>query len=351
MPPPDTVPPLRIALVSRAFHPLIGGIETHSALLAGYLQARGHQVTVVTEAALPEGDTEPFPFSVVRRPDFLTAARLMAASDLVVHNQISLRALPPWLLSRRPLVLVHQTWLHDERSLKNRLAAATKRLACRWGANFTCSAALGRELDLEHVVIPNSFNDTLFHLRPATARNRDLVYVGRFVSDKGIDLLIDALGRLASRGLRPNLTLVGSGPEEAALRAQAERVGVSQQINLIGNRHGEALATTLNQHKVMVVPSRWREPFGIVALEGLASGCRIVASHRGGLPEAAGPEAHLFEPDQPEALDEALRNALNAPPQKELSAAVQSHLNHHTLSAVGARFELAFAQLISNPVG
>lgn len=337
---------LRLVLVSRAFYPRVGGIETHSALLADYLHKRGHQVTVLTEAALASNELEPFAFPVVRQPNFRTAARLLADTDVVVHNQISLRALPPWLLSRRPLILIHQTWLPDQGPPKKRLAAAIKRFTCRLASNVTCSAAVGRELGLPHVVIPNTYDDSLFQLRPDVQRDRDLLFVGRLVSDKGIDLLIEALCRLTSEHLKPTLTIIGSGAEETALRNRVTELGLDRQVDFAGSLRGEALAKDMNKHQIMVVPSRWQEPFGIVALEGLASGCRIVASNGGGLPEAAGPEAHLFDPDQPASLDAALRAALNSPPQHTLSPAVAAHLDLHTLNTVGAHFEQTIAKAV-----
>jgi glycosyltransferase involved in cell wall biosynthesis len=337
-------------LVSRAFYPRVGGIETHSALLADYLHKRGHQVTVLTEAALASHEREPFPFPVVRQPNFRTAARLLADTNVVVHNQISLRALPPWLLSRRPLILIHQTWLPDQGPLRKRLAAAIKRFTCRLASNVTCSAAVGRELGLPHLVIPNTYDDSLFRLRPDVQRDQDLLFVGRLVSDKGIDLLVDALGRLAEEHFKPSLTIVGSGAEETALRNRVDELGLGRQITFAGSLRGEALAKAMNKHRIMVVPSRWQEPFGIVALEGLASGCRIVASNGGGLPEAAGPEAHLFDLDHPVSLDAALRAALSAalsaPTDLTLSLAVAAHLEHHTLNAVGTRFEQTIASVM-----
>ena len=56
-----------------------------------------------------------------------------------------------------------------------------------------------------------------------------------------------------------------------------------------------AIAVILNRHRFIVVPSKWKEPFGIVALEGLASGCVPIVSRRGGLVEAIGSHGYVFE--------------------------------------------------------
>ena len=57
----------------------------------------------------------------------------------------------------------------------------------------------------------------------------------------------------------------------------------------------------------MVIPSRWREPFGVVALEGLACGCVVLASDGGGLPDAVGPAGLIFK----RGVQDDLRNKLS----------------------------------------
>ena len=63
----------------------------------------------------------------------------------------------------------------------------------------------------------------------------------------------------------------------------------------------------------MVIPSRWEEPFGIIALEGIASGCVIVGSEGGGLKEAIGPCGITFPNDDEGALDRILMKLLSNP--------------------------------------
>ncbi|MFX7784778.1 glycosyltransferase, partial [Acinetobacter baumannii] len=80
----------------------------------------------------------------------------------------------------------------------------------------------------------------------------------------------------------------------------SENAGQKNKIQFAGLLNGVALANALNNCKVMVIPSIWEEPFGIVALEGLASGCIIACSDRLGLREATGGYAFLFDPEIPE---------------------------------------------------
>jgi glycosyltransferase involved in cell wall biosynthesis len=63
----------------------------------------------------------------------------------------------------------------------------------------------------------------------------------------------------------------------------------------------------LSRHRLMVVPSRWPEPFGIVALEGMASGCVVIGTDLGGLPEAIGPGGVIVPAANPKAIADAVR--------------------------------------------
>ena len=133
-------------------------------------------------------------------------------------------------------------------------------------------------------------------------RTKDIVFLARLVSDKGGDIILEALARMRLQGLTPRLTIVGDGPERANLEAMAHRLGVGPQVIFLGMQTGEALVSILNEHRVMAVPSQLAEPFGVVALEGIACGCVIVGSEGGGLPDAIGPCGLLFPNGDADAL-------------------------------------------------
>jgi glycosyltransferase involved in cell wall biosynthesis len=321
---------MKIVLHSPAFYPMIGGLEAFAAMLAGGLQTRGHEVVVLCESELEPGVAEPFSFRVVRGASFFEKVYWIGWSDAVVHAQISLKGLLPWLLTLRPLLVSHQTWLREAGDTPLTWPTLLKRQACRFARNVTCSAAIGRDLGLAHDVIPNPYDDALFRLRPEVPRDRDLLFVGRLVSDKGADLLLQALARMPGR----RLTIVGDGPEAAALVWRAEEWKVADRVTFTGPKRGEKLARLMNAHRILVVPSRWAEPFGIVALEGAASGCTVVASDGGGLPEAVGPCGGVFASGDAASLAQALENV---PPP--VPAAVAAHLARHRAGAVVAAYE------------
>jgi glycogen synthase len=124
------------------------------------------------------------------------------------------------------------------------------------------------------------------------------------------------LGILKREGIRPSLSIIGDGPEMPALKRLTEELDLPAQVSFRGMlRQGRGREAA--QHKIMVVPSTWEEPFGVVALEGIAAGCVVVALRSGGLPEAVGPCGILFKSGDVDGLASALKGLLAAPSTRE----------------------------------
>jgi glycogen(starch) synthase len=332
---------MKILMCSVPFRPSVGGIETISALLAQQFWLQGHAVTVVTQTASLTTDTEPY--TVLRRPSAWQLLQAVRNSDVVLHNQISLRLAWPLGLVHRPWVVGHHTWLPA--SGPGAWAGRLKRACLRWAVNVAVSDAVAADLKLPTQVIPNPYDDDLFQCLPGTQRSRELVFVGRLVSDKGVAVLLQALALLQSRGLSPQLSIIGSGPEEAALRQQVQALGLQEQVHFAGKLVGQPLVKALNTHRVAVVPSVWEEPFGLVALEAQACGCLPVVANSGGLPQAAGPAGVVFAKGDAAALADCLTSVLRRLPTHTAAQdpAAQQHLQQHQPASV-ARAYLAMLE-------
>jgi glycosyltransferase involved in cell wall biosynthesis len=154
-----------------------------------------------------------------------------------------------------------------------------------------------------------------------------------------VHLILEALITLRSQGQCLTLTIVGSGPEEAALRRLAQQLGLDDQVCFAGVERGHNLARLLNAHRVMVVPSIWLEPFGIVALEGIACGCIVIGSEGGGLKEAIGPCGLTFPNGDVEALTRCLANLFEHPEHwPAFRAAAADHLVQHTPAVAASAY-------------
>jgi glycogen synthase len=315
---------VKILFSSYAFRPSVGGIETVSSILADEFVADGHEVELITETA-GEDQTDAG-YGVTRRPSLLQILSLLRWSDVFFQNNVSLPSLLPAITIRKPAIVVHQTWIRNARGglrWKERL----KRLALPQVKNVAISHAVAHDLEQACVINPNPYRDMLFRAVPNIARERPLVFLGRLVSDKGVDILLHALHSLREEHMAPELTIIGSGPEEQALRGLVWELGLGERVEFAGEKSGPELVSLLNEHRIMVVPSRWSEPFGVVALEGIACGCVLVGSEDGGLKEAMGPCGITFKNGDPASLAAALRHLLrNSDLERSMRAAGPAHL-------------------------
>jgi glycogen(starch) synthase len=251
----------------------------------------------------------------------------------------------PLAIIRRPLLITHQTWLGARRG-RGRWLAGLKRLACAFGYNVFISSALARAARLPGPVIPNAYDDRIFHLIAEEPRDRDVAFLGRLVADKGADVLIDALAILAAQGIRLCTTVIGDGPERGALIERAAEAGVTELVTFFGPVNGPPLARELNRHRILVVPSRWDEPFGIVALEGAACGCVVVGTSGGGLPEAIGPCGPIVPNADPAELARCLATlAADNHLIARYRRGAADHLARHTPVAIVEAYEQVAAQM------
>ncbi len=298
---------MRILFSSYAFRPGVGGIETVSEILAEQFAARGHEIELITETRGAEQDGKGY--RVVRSPGVIKLLALLRSSDLFFQNNISLRSLLLALLLRKPAIVVHQTWIRNTRGQINWISLFKRMLLARV-TNVSISRAIANDTTCNCIIIPNPYRDDLFRILPENERSKTLVFVGRLVSDKGADLLLRALSQLRREGLQPDLTIVGSGPDSENLSAVSSELGLENQVSFAGQKTGEELVRLLNRHRIMVIPSRWAEPFGVVALEGIACGCAVIGSEAGGLKEAIGPCGITFENGSERSLTDALKRVL-----------------------------------------
>ncbi len=146
-------------------------------------------------------------------------------------------------------------------------------------------------------VVPNGVDLDTF--RPAADWPRDggyVLFVGRLVAQKGVDLLLRAFGALLQRCPGSRLIVVGDGELELYLDRLARFLGFPDRVSFVGWRTGAALVELYQGAQVVVVPSFY-EPFGIVALEAMACGRPVIASRVGGLQEIVtdGVEGYLVD--------------------------------------------------------
>ncbi|MBW4643774.1 MAG: glycosyltransferase family 4 protein [Goleter apudmare HA4340-LM2] len=327
---------MKILIYSPSFYPNIGGVETIVSTLCHEFIDQGNEVKLISQT--PAIDSKKFPFEVIRQPGLKQMLQLMHWCDVYFQGCVSLKGFWPLLLVPKPLILTHHTWY---RRINGSLGVQDylKKFVTRFATNISVSHALAASIPAASSIIPNSYREDIFYEIPDIPRTQELVFLGRLVSDKGANLLLDALAELKYMGLTPKLTIIGSGPEESNLRQQAKDLKIMEQVNFAGVKVEHELAKTLNTHQIMVVPSLWEEPFGIVALEGIACGCVVVGSEGGGLKDAIGPCGITFPNGDVKALALTLFNFLQNPEQiAAYKSNSHSHLLRHRKSAVAKAY-------------
>ncbi len=138
-----------------------------------------------------------------------------------------------------------------------------------------------------------------------------LLVLGSLLRGKGVDIAIDALAHLPRT---TRLRVVGDGPERASLEAQATAVAPGR-VEFVGAVAPEAVVREIDRAWVMLVPSRWPEPFGMTGIEAMQRARPVVAARHGGITEwlRDGHGVDGFDPGNARALADAVRRVLHEP--------------------------------------
>ncbi|WP_373530520.1 glycosyltransferase family 4 protein [Nostoc sp.] len=335
---------MKLLIYSPVFYPNIGGLETIVSILAHEFVYQGHEVKLVSQISAT--DSKFFPFEVFRQPKLQQFLKLTRWCEIYFQPNISLKGIWPLLITPKPWVIAHNGWYtrtDDNLGWQDYL----KHFLIRFATGISVSQAVAEHVSTPSTVIPNPYQQDIFYEMPEIPRDKELVFLGRLVSDKGVDLLLEALANLKALGMTPGLTVIGSGPEEFKLRWQAKELDLANQVDFVGVKVDKELAKLLNAHQILVVPSRWREPFGVVALEGIACGCVVIGSEEGGLKEAIGPCGTTFPNGDVKALTHKLVDLLTKPEKlATYRTQSQSHLSRHKKVEVAKAYLQVFEKAI-----
>jgi glycogen(starch) synthase len=199
----------------------------------------------------------------------------------------------------------------------------------------------GFELPIEKVhLVPNGVDPALWKL-PGTAPTREPLVVawGRVQYEKGFQVLVRAIAELRSRIPEVRCIIAGRGSYLPELQTQIDVEGVTDIVDLAGFVPDDDLRRVLQRAGCVIIPSLY-EPFGIVALEGMAAGAPTIVARTGGLAEIVdGTGAGLlFEPGNHHDLADRIEQVLADP--KVASAMTDKAATlidgHYTWEAIAA---------------
>jgi glycogen(starch) synthase len=391
--------PTRVLILSWEYPPLIeGGLARHVRKLSEGLVERGTEVHVLTRG----GEESPADEIVSgvhihrviepKRPTELTefvawvermnSDMLAAGVELgdtfdfdLVHGHDWLVAMACDHLARRfdcPLVTTihatehgrHQGWVDKhpqsyihgvERWITNR---SDRVIACSYYMREQVADIFG--VDEERItVIPNGIDpdDLRFGEEPELARLRGefaepdeklVLLIGRLVYEKGFQLALEAMPRVIAEAPGTRFLVAGSGTHEEELRKQAEELELTEHGTFLGWIGDDVLHSLYRIADVCVVPSIY-EPFGLVALEAMASGCPCIVADTGGLREVVPDDGAglRFRARDPEALaDVAVRVLCDAELGRRLVAEGLDHIRSFDWADVAADTAALYGDLV-----
>ena len=353
----------RILYWTERFWPAIGGVEVLSAHLLPDLVARGYDIEVVTsdvEFDEPEHrsffgvDLHRLPMrQVIEQRDMAglrscweQVARIKERfrPDLVHLNtngpSMFFHQKTARVAGSRSLFTCHGLWAAVPEAARGRAPRNSLLAQIVQGADdvTAVSQAVHRDL-LDLGADPRRtavlYNGLQAPVEPPSAPSFDppvFLCVARFIRDKGVDTALAAFADVARDHPRARLRLAGGGPERAALEQQAVARGVAERVDFLGWVPPEDVHAAMGAASAVLVPSRWEEPFGLVAAEAGQVARPAIVTRVGGLPEIVvdGETGFVVEKDDPAALAEAMRRVLTDPARAAaLGRAAQARVAEH----------------------
>jgi glycogen(starch) synthase len=258
-------------------------------------------------------------FDLVHSHDWLVAG---------AARQVARKAELPWVVTVHATEYGrHQGWVQNHP--QSHIHAVERAMVRRADHVITCSQFMQSQMmsvfgarPSRVSAIPNGIDprdlepqvDDLAGLRAQFARPEDrlVLLVGRLVYEKGFHVALDALAPVVRRLGNVRFVVAGTGTAEAELKRQARRLRLTRHGSFLGWVGDDKLHALYRIAQVCIVPSIY-EPFGIVALEAMASGCLCVVADTGGLREvvpADGTVGLRFPARDADALRETLERVL-----------------------------------------
>ena len=358
---------MKLLIYSHSFAPQIGGVETYvMALAQGLASSAGPgkmKITVATESAAAGFEDSSLPFFVRRQPKFWSLVALIYHSDVVhIAGPCLKPVLLAWLLKKPFSIEQHgyqsacpngllffeptkticpghfmagrfkKCWECNRRagvlqSWRMWFLTYPRRWLCnRASANVAISNHVHQRLRLRnsHVIYygisdANPANKAKNEIPAETAIS--FAYVGRLVSEKGLETLIDAAILLREGGLNFSLKIIGDGPERKGLEERVAMENLCSNVAFTGFLTGNELHQALDNVTGVIMPSRWEETAGLSAIEQMMRGRLVICSDIGGLGEVVDGVGLKFSVGDSSMVAKLMRQAVNEPE-------IAEHLGH-----------------------
>lgn len=373
--------PLRIGILSQAYHPAVGGVTEHVDATAHALQARGHHVAVIT-SRFSERESRGFErngYPVHRLGRNLSVPYNGAENNLtigfglrgtleelfererfdILHIHCPVSPFLPLLalrIAKQPVVgTFHSTVMSDLafRLFRGVLLPSYRRLDRTLAVSEEARACVLRHFPGPVDILPNGVN--LERFRPGLRRLErfddgvpNILFVGRHDPRKGLPELMLACRALALEGIPFRLVIVGDGSLRRRIEGMA-RGPLTGRVHFEGRVTNENLPRYYASADIFCSPARGGESFGIVLLEAMASGVPIVATDLPGYRTVLTPGAEglMTPPRDPGSLHAALKTLLARPDQRaEMGARGIETARRYAWPTIAGRLEEIYGSLV-----
>jgi len=273
------------------------------------------------ETTLDELSTEQLESMAEKAAETIAAKEFLDTKpDLIIANHINLMALVAWRLSNKfnvPYRIISygtdtQLLLKDRR-YRHIFGTAARRAEKILSISGFVAREIKSTVGGNVEILGGGVDLDLFYPSPSIPKVKNrLVYFGRMVTEKGLWTLLEAFSLLKSSA---ELELVGEGPLRSELETFLSGSPRHDRVKLTGYVAPEHLRDILVRSGLVIVPSIWQEPLGLVVLEAMACGLPVVASAVGGIPEmiSDGVNGLLAPPGDPLTLAAAIDSAVGNP--------------------------------------
>jgi glycogen(starch) synthase len=397
---------MKVLLISWEYPPVIeGGLGRHVRKLSEHLVADGVEMHVLTRGGghLPElEDRHGVTVHRVREPEFpkeieafvhwvddMNGDMLGRGTELAARHRYDLIHSHDWLVAAAAEQLArshslpwlttihateygrHQGWV--DKHPQSYIHGVERAMARRADRVITCSEYMRGHVSRVFAIpqskvtaIPNGVDpaeldpvqpQNLDALRAKFAKDDELLVllVGRLVYEKGFHLALDALAphiRSRSHERKIKFVVAGTGTAEEELKKQAKRLRLGRAGTFLGWCGDDMLHALYRISDLCIVPSIY-EPFGIVALEAMASGCLCIVADTGGLREVVPGDETVglrFPAKDAEALGVLIERVLTDGVERErLIAEAREHVLRYDWSAVAQHTRTVYDALAPEP--
>jgi glycogen(starch) synthase len=197
------------------------------------------------------------------------------------------------------------------------------------------------------MTIYNPVSDRAFKVELGSHQQEDVImFAGRLVAEKGLDVLLHAMAMLPGVRLR----IAGEGPMRAAWQRLAAEIELGDRAEFLGAVSLAELGELYADAAVVCVPSAWEEPFGYAAAEAMAMGRTVVATPSGALPELlADGRGFVAAAATPENLAKTLLTAFEDVDRRKSAErkARDFALNTLSVDCVGPKYEAIYQEAAS----